>query len=1019
MYSRLSILMSCLFAMTSLFHAGRSSLPWHSLKTCGVKHHQEAGLDTAALLPLNTVDATVGALCGALLLFIAGAQFRLVMLPPPMRMTTRVLLLGNVLLSHFDASAELFLPSTFHDFVLASGALFVGELVGYSVDHVRRKLFCDLARELHQTSDHVARAQQRIERMQADAAELERKNASHCAELQADKRLNHVIKGRCGSAISAVETFNQLLGPYLKADLPEEMANLLVAPLAHLREAIEWCHRRQVFVQIEEMTYVSRHTPVEINPLLEARLAASGSLFSNVDEPLALDETVLKICLDEVISNALKYRRMNTPVRMEARFADGMLHVAVQNANPADCIPLSPEECERVMLPGHKAHTCSALSDGLGLDSVSCAVRAAGGSAWLEQNAECTTFQLKLPATVRKRANLGCEATPEETLSVSRRSVVQYASQDAANSLRRTSSGFSCVASIWPGTGPTLDASEQMPSPMTRTSSSAPTRASSAVVFSPYCGPVGHETRSGRLPSDLESCTLKTLSVPSPKCVGLIDDEIKSVFLSFLFSDRLKASQSAVLAATPSECREFVDKVMSKPDEHGRRHDLIDIVAMSYVLRPGDRVAAPLLGVQMALRLRAHGYRGLICILVDQQTELQIEELCMQTYVDIVVPKSALVQDVGERLLSRHEMKVQPLCMAPYTLHYTATAMESKAVMQEKRNRIASLSRRGSAKGADLLAHLSHRESDTADDAERVPQLSRHASGRGAELFGCLSRRASSRGAELLAHLSRSASLRGDELVASLGPSASSPASELSEHRNPDNGRRDSINVGLIAGQEMAGGGDNCPSCPQPDVAGDPPLHGGPPSPKEAAVLPCAEAAHPPSLDMSSLAAPGPFPSIEAVDELEAEFVPAPALRVVGLDDEKIPRMIQGMFMRHQLGADMRTSCVLGETKEEVLAFVDVAMGILNSDLTPNLGEQRQADVVILDENIVPPQILGSIVATQLRSRGFTGIVVILTGASSSNVKAIQAIESVDLAFEKGTPLSKMATAILMKLSCL
>jgi tRNA isopentenyl-2-thiomethyl-A-37 hydroxylase MiaE len=55
-----------------------------------------------------------------------------------------------------------------------------------------------------------------------------------------------VIKGRCGSAISAVETFRQLLGPYLKTELPDEMSNLIKAPLSHLREAIEWCHRRQV-----------------------------------------------------------------------------------------------------------------------------------------------------------------------------------------------------------------------------------------------------------------------------------------------------------------------------------------------------------------------------------------------------------------------------------------------------------------------------------------------------------------------------------------------------------------------------------------------------------------------------------------------------------------------------------------------------------------------------------------------------------------------------------------------------
>jgi signal transduction histidine kinase len=64
--------------------------------------------------------------------------------------------------------------------------------------------------------------------------------------------------------------------------------------------------------------------PVDINLLLEVSLANSGSLFSNVDEPLALDVTVLRISLDEIISNALKYRRRHTPLDIVARYASGV-----------------------------------------------------------------------------------------------------------------------------------------------------------------------------------------------------------------------------------------------------------------------------------------------------------------------------------------------------------------------------------------------------------------------------------------------------------------------------------------------------------------------------------------------------------------------------------------------------------------------------------------------------------------------------------------------------------------------
>jgi hypothetical protein len=182
--------------------------------------------------------------------------------------------------------------------------------------------------ELYAAHETSVQAAANLERMAANAQELERKNASNMAEMAADKRLTHVVKGRCGSAISAVETFRQLLGPYLKSELPEEMSNLISAPLVHLREAIEWCHRRQVFVQLEEGTYVSRHIPVHIDSLLEASLANSGTVSSYVAEPLALDVTVLKIALDEVISNALKYRRQCTPLNIVARYSDGMVRHA-------------------------------------------------------------------------------------------------------------------------------------------------------------------------------------------------------------------------------------------------------------------------------------------------------------------------------------------------------------------------------------------------------------------------------------------------------------------------------------------------------------------------------------------------------------------------------------------------------------------------------------------------------------------------------------------------------------------
>jgi hypothetical protein len=135
-------------------------------------------------------------------------------------------------------------------------------------------------------------------------------------------------------------------------------------------------------------------------------------------------------------------------------------------------------------------------------------------------------------------------------------------------------------------------------------------------------------------------------------------------------------------------------------------------------------------------------------------------------------------------------------------------------------------------------------------------------------------------------------------------------------------------------------------------------------------------------------------------------------LRVCTLDDESIPRMIQKLFFTHHLHASLTESCALGANEEELHAFVDVALGKLNADLTPNLGTHRQADIVLLDENIQPPQIMGSLVAGELRDRGFAGVIAILTGASASESEEIRALPAIDLVFDKGHSLPKMAEEV-------
>jgi hypothetical protein len=144
-------------------------------------HHGDAALADDEYLSL---------VAGAFLLILMGAYHRLALLPPHVRMTNRGVLFAAVLHGNIDRQTGLH-PAALSNFALAACLLLLGELTGYSVDHVRRRLFrewlvasCAAAAASKETTDQLAR-------IEASAQELRRKNELHIAEIAADKRLNH------------------------------------------------------------------------------------------------------------------------------------------------------------------------------------------------------------------------------------------------------------------------------------------------------------------------------------------------------------------------------------------------------------------------------------------------------------------------------------------------------------------------------------------------------------------------------------------------------------------------------------------------------------------------------------------------------------------------------------------------------------------------------------------------------------------------------------------------------------
>ena len=245
------------------------------------------------------------------------------------------------------------------------GATLMGTSIGYILESSLRSLYLTQVRE----SRHAA------------------------ANRAADSRLNHVIKGLCGSASGLIST----------ALVDESQARLLSEhAILQLNEAVEWCHQRQLFIQLETGSYKSLKVDCAVGKLLERLVEpVHGRLEGPVALKARVDEGVLRLVVAEAISNATKYRRPGTTIIVKLELFDGKLRISFENINAAGVRRLTEQECAEVFLPGFRVHSVSVTSDGLGLDTVHTATMAAGGAAWLSchsDGSDCTVFHFELPA---------------------------------------------------------------------------------------------------------------------------------------------------------------------------------------------------------------------------------------------------------------------------------------------------------------------------------------------------------------------------------------------------------------------------------------------------------------------------------------------------------------------------------------------------------------------------------------------------------------------------------------------
>ena len=245
-----------------------------------------------------------------------------------------------------------------------------------------------------------------LERSQRMAFESRRTLVAHASsERLGDSRLNHVLKNKTAAATYLIELIQEDLAPPaaasaaggaggLDASTMAAMQGRLDSVVTLLQQNADWCHMRELFVQLQRGVYMSSMPLTDLASTF-TRFPEQGATvhFDNCPRWLHVDSNILLLCLEEGFSNAHKYRAHAEPFVVSARLiaagADAAaanmapagagagagawaaasprsraragsaaepcrLHVALDNANAKGLRALSHDECEAVLREGVK-----------------------------------------------------------------------------------------------------------------------------------------------------------------------------------------------------------------------------------------------------------------------------------------------------------------------------------------------------------------------------------------------------------------------------------------------------------------------------------------------------------------------------------------------------------------------------------------------------------------------------------------------------------------------------------------
>jgi len=222
---------------------------------------------------------------------------------------------------------------------------------------------------------------------------------------RADSRLNHVIKGQCGGANGFISAILARLDTEPESAFVKELRESLKDVQGMLNDAADWCHSREVFVQLESNRYVSKMSRISLRSYLKTQVRPSDTVDSI--EEVVVDRNLVRLFVHEALSNAFKYSEPRSTLSLKAFLEEDngsiMLNISITNHNRKDVPHLTESECIRAFLAKSKqissvANERTERSDGVGLTSVKLAAEAVGGVAWLHADKQFTTLNFKLPA---------------------------------------------------------------------------------------------------------------------------------------------------------------------------------------------------------------------------------------------------------------------------------------------------------------------------------------------------------------------------------------------------------------------------------------------------------------------------------------------------------------------------------------------------------------------------------------------------------------------------------------------